>query len=67
MGSIIKCKCGIYTTHGKNCSKCQDLDASIYNETDWNPDQLEVHADKIDDEVLEFIEEFNNRYKKDHK
>lgn len=61
---IIKCKCGIYTTHGKNCSKCQDLDITVSCEIEWNIDELEVEPDKIDDEVLEFIKNFNNRYKK---
>lgn len=64
---IIRCRCGIYTNSGKTCSKCQDLDISIGIEVDWQIDELELDANKIDDEVLEFIENFNNKYKKGNK
>lgn len=64
---IIRCKCGVYTNSGKNCSKCHDLDITVSTEIDIELDELEIESSKIDDEVLEFIENFNKRYKKGNK
>lgn len=64
---VIKCKCGVFTNSGKNCSKCQDLDITVSTEIEWDIDELELDPSKIDDEVLEFIENFNKKYKKGNK
>ena len=64
---VTKCKCGVFTNSGKNCSRCQDLDISISTEVEWELDVLELEHGKVDDEVLEFIENFNKKYKKGNK
>lgn len=64
---IIRCRCGVYTNSGKNCSRCQDLDLTISTDLETGIDELELEPSKIDDEVLEFIENFNKKYKKGNK
>ena len=64
---IIRCKCGVYTNSGKNCSRCQDVDVLGLSEFEWQIDELEVRPDEIDEAVLEFIENFSSKYKKGNK
>lgn len=60
---LTKCRCGVTTNYGKNCSRCQDLEISIMAEIDWNVEELELVPENIDQEVLDFIENFKDKKK----